>query len=131
MAMAGPAIEYGPVPYMTMQMPSAHIISRPAAKKSKVSLHAELDSFYSDLASLESSGAIPPAVQEQSSEQNNVAGFESTAVADMLAQPGPSNYYSQTASASVETEPVAAPSKPSESAPTEVPRRKKKVIISL
>ncbi|XP_069696596.1 uncharacterized protein DDB_G0284459-like [Periplaneta americana] len=135
MGMAGPAIEYGPVPYvgaMPMPMTSAHIISRPAAKKSKVSLHAELDSFYSDLASLESSGSIPPAMIETSSDQNSTANVEpSSAVGmssgttshDSLAQPGPSGYY-QTATADTET--TAAPNKSAEPAALEQPKKKKK-----
>jgi hypothetical protein len=141
MSMPGPAIEYGPVPYvgvmpMPMPMPSAHIISRPAAKKSKVSLHAELDSFYSDLASLESSGSIPSVVQETLSEPNNPSSFEQIPAAgistgsaphDVSVQPGPSSFYSQITSATVDTEITPANSKPADSAPVEHPRKKKKV----
>lgn len=136
--MAGPAVEYGPIPYvgaMSMPMSSAHIISRPAAKKSAVSLHAELDSFYSDLASLESSGAIPSSAQENFNETNNpnfdpsAAGGMSTGSAphDISVQPGTSSFYIQTPSVTTDMEVMPAISKPADSAPVEHPRRKKKV----
>lgn len=135
--MAGPAVEYGPVPYvgaMSMPMSSAHIISRPAAKKS---LHAELDSFYSDLASLESSGAIPSSAQENYNESNN-PNFEPSAAAagsvstgstphDISVQPGPSSFYIQTPNVTADMEVTPAVSKPADSAPVEHTRRKKKV----
>jgi hypothetical protein len=139
MSMAGPAIEYGPVPYvgaMPMPMPSAHTISRPAAKKSKVSLYAELDSFYSDLASLESSGSIPSGMQESLSEPNIPSSYEPNPAVgmstgstphDISVQPGPSSFYSQTASATVEAETTPAITKPADYAPVEQPRKKKKV----
>lgn len=136
--MAGPAVEYGPMPYvgaMSVPMSSAHTISRPAAKKSAVSLHAELDSFYSDLASLESSGTIPPSVQENFSESNNPSFEQSAAVGvsavsaphDISVQPGPSSFYVQTPSVTAESEIMPAISKPADSAPVEHPKRKKKV----
>lgn len=137
--MAGAAVEYGPVPYvgaMSMPMSSAHIISRPAAKKSAVSLHAELDSFYSDLASLESSGAIPSSAQENFNESNNpnfdpsvAAGSVSTGSTphDISVQPGPSSFYIQTPNVTADMEATPAISKPADSAPVEHPRRKKKV----
>jgi hypothetical protein len=137
--MGGPAIEYGPVPYvgaMTMSMPSAHIISRPAAKKSAVSLHAELDSFYSDLASMESCGAIPSGMQDNFNELNSPLNLEtSTAVGtptgstphDVTVQPGPSSFYVQTTSAPVEAELTPAVTKSADFPPVEHPRRKKKV----
>lgn len=141
--MAGPAVEYGPMPYvgtMSMPMPSAHIISRPAAKKSAASLHAELDSFYSDLASLESSGAIPSSVQENFNEPNNpnfepsaATGGMSTGSAphDISAQPGPSCFYIQTPSVTADTEMTPAISKPADPAAVEHPRKRKKVIWRL
>ena len=137
--MAGPAVEYGPIPYvgaMSMPMSSAHIISRPAAKKSAVSLHAELDSFYSDLASLESSGAIPSSAQENFNESNNQS-FEPSAAAgsistgstphDISVQPGPSSFYIQTPNVTADMEVTPAISKPADSAPVEHTRRRKKV----
>lgn len=137
-SMAGAAVEYGPVPYvgaMSMPMPSAHIISRPAAKKSAISLHAELDSFYSDLASLESSGAIQSSIQENFNEPNN-PNFEPSAVAggistgsalhDISAQPGPSSFYIQTPSVTADMDITPAISKPADSAAVEHPRKKKK-----
>ncbi|XP_066999168.2 uncharacterized protein [Anabrus simplex] len=82
------AIEYGPVPYvgavpMPMSIPtsSVHVIAKPPAKKRKASLHAELDSFYSDLASLESSGSIPPAVVETPVERTPSADVDQTLAA--------------------------------------------------
>jgi hypothetical protein len=137
--MGGPAIEYGPVPYvgaMPMPMSSAHIISRPAAKKSAVSLHAELDSFYSDLASMESCGAIPSGMQENFNELNNPLNLETNMAVgmsvgsmphDVSVQPGPSSFYIQTAGAAVEAEVTPAVSKSADLAPVEHPRKKKKV----
>jgi hypothetical protein len=139
MGMTGPAIEYGPVPYvgaMPMPMPSAHIISRPAAKKSKVSLYAELDSFYSDLASLESSGSVPSGMQESLSEPNIPSSFEpnpsvgmptGSAAHDISVQPGPSSFYSQTVGVTAEAEITPATTKPADCAPVEHARKKKKV----
>lgn len=139
LSMGGPAIEYGPVPYvgsMPMPMPSAHIISRPAAKKSAVSFHAELDSFYSDLASMESSGSIPSGTQENLNELNNALSLETSLAVGMSAgstthdisvQPSPSNFYIQTTSAAVEPEITPALSKSADCAPVEHQRKKKKV----
>lgn len=65
----GAGLEYGPVQYVpSMVMPamptaSVHVIAKPPAKSTKSSLHAELYSFYSDLASLESVNNTP-ATQE-------------------------------------------------------------------
>jgi hypothetical protein len=137
--MAGPAVEYGPIPYvgaMSMPMSSAHIISRPAAKKSAMSLHAELDSFYSDLASLESAGAIPSSAQDNFNESNST-NFEPSAAAgsmstgstphDISVQPGPSGFYIQTPSVTADMELTPAISKPADLAPVEHTRKKKKV----
>ncbi|GLH14072.1 Uncharacterized protein GBIM_18499, partial [Gryllus bimaculatus] len=72
---AAPGMEYGPVPYVPAITMSAipatnvHVIAKPPAKKAKSSLHDELDSFYSDLASLESVGSAPAAAPDAAVDQ--------------------------------------------------------------
>jgi hypothetical protein len=75
-------------------------------------------------------------MQDSLSEPNIPSSYEpNTAVGmsagstthDISVQPGPSSFYSQTASASVETETTPAITKPTDYASVEQPRKKKKV----
>ncbi|CAG2064902.1 unnamed protein product, partial [Timema podura] len=66
-------VEYDPMSYAP---PTTHTIFRPASKKMGASLFDELDSFYLDLANLESVGAIPPSTDIEEQSEGNRASSE-------------------------------------------------------
>ncbi|XP_049954170.1 uncharacterized protein LOC126470383 [Schistocerca serialis cubense] len=64
-------VEYGPMPYVADPVvPAAHVIEKPPEK---TSLHAEIDSFYSDLASLEQTAVTASSEKHQIGEHTGAA----------------------------------------------------------
>nr|CAD7454564.1 unnamed protein product [Timema tahoe] len=109
-------VEYDPMSYAP---PTTHTIFRPASKKMGASLFDELDSFYLDLANLESVGAIPPSTDIE--EQSEICPAEvPTAVVETPEVP------SLLEPVTLEPEPIIS----AETTATETTRKKKKTKLA-